>query len=65
MALTMAIIGFGKSANRYHIPYIKERDIKIKYIYNHRRHREKEQGFYFGQLPLLLLFYGGADAQER
>ncbi|QDJ24853.1 oxidoreductase [Pediococcus pentosaceus] len=46
MALTMAIIGFGKSANRYHIPYIKERDIKIKYIYNHRRHREKEQGFY-------------------
>ena len=42
----MAIIGFGKSANRYHIPYIKERDIKIKYIYNHRRHPEKEQGFY-------------------
>ena len=46
MALTMAIIAFGKSANRYHIPYIKERDIKIKYIYNHRRHPEKEQGFY-------------------
>ncbi|GEP18929.1 oxidoreductase [Pediococcus argentinicus] len=46
MSFTMAIIGFGKSANRYHIPYIKERDIKIKYIYNHRRHPEKEQGFY-------------------
>lgn len=46
MSLTMAIIGFGKSANRYHIPYIKERDIKIKYIYNHRRHPDKEKGFY-------------------
>lgn len=46
MSLTMAIIGFGKSANRYHIPYIKERDIKIKYIYNHRRHPEREKNFY-------------------
>lgn len=32
--LTIAYIGNGKSANRYHIPFVKEiKDIKIKSIY--------------------------------
>lgn len=31
MKLQMGIIGFGKSANRYHLPYILNRDsIKVK-----------------------------------
>ncbi len=43
MSLKMAIIGFGKSANRYHLPYLKQRkNIEVKYIYNHRRHEDRE-----------------------
>lgn len=46
MTLKMAIIGFGKSANRYHLPYLKQREnIEVKYIYNHRRHSEREANY--------------------
>jgi len=35
MTVTLGIIGFGKSANRYHLPYILTRDtIKVKTIYS-------------------------------
>lgn len=31
MTLTMGFIGFGKSANRYHLPYVNTREnIKVK-----------------------------------
>ncbi|OTZ84518.1 oxidoreductase, partial [Bacillus thuringiensis serovar darmstadiensis] len=34
MTLTMGFIGFGKSANRYHLPYVNTRNnIKIKTIF--------------------------------
>ena len=34
MTLTMGFIGFGKSANRYHLPYLKTRNnIKVKTIF--------------------------------
>lgn len=34
MTLTMGFIGFGKSANRYHLPYVNARNnIKIKTIF--------------------------------
>ncbi|AEV95999.1 oxidoreductase [Pediococcus claussenii] len=46
MTFKMAIIGFGKSANRYHIPYIKQRDIQIKYIQYRTRKPELEASFY-------------------
>ncbi len=34
MTLTMGFIGFGKSANRYHLPYVNIRqNIKVKTIF--------------------------------
>ena len=34
MTLTMGFIGFGKSANRYHLPYVNTRkNIKVKTIF--------------------------------
>lgn len=34
MTLTMGFIGFGKSANRYHLPYVNTREnIKVKMIF--------------------------------
>ena len=46
MTLKMAIIGFGKSANRYHLPYLSQRkNIQVKYIYNRRRHPERETAY--------------------
>lgn len=43
--LVIAFAGFGKSANRYHLPYLKQRsEIKIKTIYDHRlRHYHQQQ----------------------
>jgi predicted dehydrogenase len=53
MTVTMGIIGFGKSANRYHLPYILLRDnLLIKTIYSRRINEEmasplKEKGIHF------------------
>lgn len=43
--LVIAFAGFGKSANRYHLPYLKQRSqIKVKMIYDHRfRHYHEQQ----------------------
>ncbi|WP_125604771.1 oxidoreductase [Lapidilactobacillus bayanensis] len=43
--LVIAFAGFGKSANRYHLPYLKQRSqIKVKMVYDHRfRHYHKQQ----------------------
>lgn len=43
--LIIALAGFGKSANRYHLPYLKLRSqIKIKTVYDHRlRHHQDVQ----------------------
>lgn len=39
--LRMGIIGFGKSAGRYHLPYIRQREnIEVAMIYNHREKQE-------------------------
>lgn len=48
MTVTMAIAGFGKSANRYHLPYLKQRtNLKVKMIYDHGfRHYPTEQAAY-------------------
>lgn len=41
MTLTMGFIGFGKSANRYHLPYINIRkNITVKTIYSRHIHEE-------------------------
>ncbi|SUY45533.1 oxidoreductase domain protein [Clostridium putrefaciens] len=46
MKLNMAILGFGKSATRYHLPYILLRkDINVKWIYNRNRKLELEKDF--------------------
>ncbi|WP_461218702.1 oxidoreductase [Lapidilactobacillus salsurivasis] len=48
MKLTMAIAGFGKSANRYHLPYLALRpEIKVKTIYDHgfRHYPEAQQAW--------------------
>lgn len=35
MSLKMAIIGFGKSANRYHLPYLLNQEkFDVKYIFD-------------------------------
>ena len=35
MSLKLAIIGFGKSANRYHLPYLlKQKNFEVKYIFD-------------------------------
>ncbi|BAP86809.1 oxidoreductase (plasmid) [Paucilactobacillus hokkaidonensis JCM 18461] len=46
--LTMAVIGFGKSATRYHLPYLMLRDnIQVKWVYaRHLNKRPAEQEFY-------------------
>lgn len=42
----MGLIGFGKSANRYHLPYINLRkNIQVKTIYNLSRNPELEQEY--------------------
>jgi len=43
--LIIALVGFGKSANRYHLPYLKLRSqIKLKAVYDHRlRHHQDIQ----------------------
>ncbi|HJE15305.1 MAG TPA: oxidoreductase [Lapidilactobacillus dextrinicus] len=43
--LVIAFAGFGKSANRYHLPYLKNRSqIKVKMVYDHRfRHYHEQQ----------------------
>lgn len=44
--LTIGLIGFGKSANRYHLPYLLQRDyITVKTIYNRRRKTELEEKY--------------------
>lgn len=46
MQLTIAMVGFGKSANRYHLPYLKIRsEITVKAIYDHgfRHYPEAQQ----------------------
>ncbi|MBU3220539.1 oxidoreductase [Clostridium algidicarnis] len=46
MKLNMAILGFGKSATRYHLPYILLRkDINVKWIYNRNRKFELEKDY--------------------
>lgn len=46
MTLTMAIIGFGKSATRYHLPYLRLRqNINVKYIFNMTPSPEKQVEF--------------------
>nr|SFZ88657.1 Putative oxidoreductase [Loigolactobacillus rennini] len=41
--LTMAVIGFGKSATRYHLPYIMQRkNIQVKWIYAHHLNKRPE-----------------------
>lgn len=46
MKLNIAILGFGKSATRYHLPYILLRkDINIKWIYNRNRKFELEKNY--------------------
>lgn len=53
MTLTMGFIGFGKSANRYHLPYVNTRNnIKIKTIFVRQINEKlaapyKEKGVYF------------------
>lgn len=53
MTLTMGFIGFGKSANRYHLPYLKTRNnIKVKTIFVRQINEElaapyEERGVYF------------------
>lgn len=45
MTLTMGFIGFGKSANRYHLPYVNTRNnIKIKNEFLLRQINEKLSG---------------------
>ena len=42
--LNIAYVGFGKSTNRYHIPYVKEREnIVIKRIVNRTLGKRPEQ----------------------
>lgn len=46
MKLTMGFIGFGKSANRYHLPYVLIREnIKVKTIFDIIKKPEVEQGY--------------------
>ena len=46
MKLNIGIIGFGKSANRYHLPFILNREnIKVKTIYNRSRKIELENEY--------------------
>ena len=53
MTLTMGFIGFGKSANRYHLPYVNIRkNIKVKTIFARQINEElaapyKEKGVSF------------------
>lgn len=43
MTLNIAYIGFGKSAKRYHLPYVLIREnINVKTIYSRTRHMEEE-----------------------
>ena len=42
MTLKIAFIGFGKSANRYHLPYLNIRsDFQVKTIYTRHAANEK------------------------
>lgn len=46
MTLNIAYIGFGKSAKRYHLPYVLIREqLKVKTIYSRRRHFEEEANY--------------------
>ncbi|MGL5352010.1 MAG: Gfo/Idh/MocA family oxidoreductase, partial [Clostridium sp.] len=46
MVLNVGIIGFGKSANRYHLPFILNREnIKVKTIYNRSKKSELEKEY--------------------
>lgn len=46
MTLKMAIIGFGKSATRYHLPFLRLRkNIQVKYIFNMTPSPDKEAEF--------------------
>lgn len=46
MVLNMGIIGFGKSANRYHLPFILNKEnIKVKTIYNRSKKEELESQY--------------------
>ena len=45
MTVTMALVGFGKSANRYHLPYLQQRqNLRVRIIYDHgfRDYSEKQ-----------------------
>ncbi|MDE1549460.1 oxidoreductase [Jeotgalibaca caeni] len=46
MTVTMGFIGFGKSTNRYHLPYLLIREnMRVKTIYNRRRKPEWEEEY--------------------
>lgn len=46
MTLTVGFIGFGKSTNRYHLPYLLIREhIRVKTVYNRRRKPELEKRY--------------------
>nr|WP_263324749.1 oxidoreductase [Neobacillus sp. Marseille-Q6967] len=46
MKLKMGFIGFGKSTNRYHLPYVLTRDhIQVKMIYSRTRKPELEEQY--------------------
>lgn len=46
MTLTVGFIGFGKSTNRYHLPYLMIREhIRVKTVYNRRRKPELEERY--------------------
>lgn len=46
MSLKLAIIGFGKSANRYHLPYLLQQDnFEVKYIFDLKRNPELEKEY--------------------
>lgn len=46
MSLNLAIIGFGKSANRYHLPYLLKQDhFNVKYIFDLKANPELEKEY--------------------
>jgi predicted dehydrogenase len=46
MKLKIGFIGFGKSANRYHLPYVLNRDnLEVKKIYSRTRKRDLEANY--------------------
>ena len=53
--ITMAIIGYGKSATRYHIPYIQKLNLfEIKYIYDNNYVSNQEDFYFVDNLEVIL-----------